>query len=341
MTLYQRLRQNLNLWFCSIKVLRPYRPQSTPGAVLLGVAADGRFPSNVVVSDKNCINVLSKPGGLESIARSVMYAAFTKTNIPVYNAGMLDDIDGFDDLEIEDIQLEQYLKVLLYLMAGHFPITLGSSDFISIANYQALSAHLYQQQYHQHNRWYACEYDVGNNKIGIINFAPNFELRLTPSPKLDSGFNAVNQYCLETFRIFNYLGLGICKRTNSPDTFEYAKQLGCDWLIDKHMSAQHYGLIAEVLACFIKQVDHIHLSIDLAVIYHQLLLTENDSRHASQIQGITIEVLRFALSIIARSGKLKILDIVTLSPDLGLNDKTTSYVSSIMCTVLQNLKVPR
>jgi formiminoglutamase len=340
MTFSQRLRQNLNLWFCSIKVLRPYKQQSTPGAILLGVAADGRFPSNIV-ADNSVVNLLSKPGGLESIARSVMHAAFTKTNIPVYNAGMLDDIDGFDDLDVDDIQLEQYLKVLVYLMAGHFPITIGSADSISIANYQALSAHLYQQQYHQHqhNRWYGSEYVAGNNKIGIINFDPNFELRLTPSPKLDSAFNAVNQYCLETFRIFNYLGLGICKRTNSVDTFDYAKQLGCDWLLDKHMSITHCELIEETLARFIEQVDHIHLSVDLAVICEQALQSKESHLHSSQTQGITLEVLIFALKIIARSGKLKMLDIVTLNPELDYSHKTAAYVSSIICPVLQHLKV--
>lgn len=337
MTFSQRLRQNLNLWFCSIKVLRPYKQQSTHGAVLLGVAADGRFPSNVV-ADNSVVTLLSKPGGLESIARSVMYAAFTKTNIPIYNAGMLDDIDGFDDLDVDDIQLEQYLKVLVYLMAGHFPITIGCADSISIANYQALSAHLYQQQYHQqHHKWYGSEYTAGNNKIGIINFDPNFELRLTPSPKLDSAFHAVNQYCLETFRIFNYLGLGICKRTNSVDTFDYAKQLGCDWLLDKHMSITHCELIEETLARFIEQVDHIHLSVDLAVICEQVL--QSKESHSSQTQGILLEILIFALTIIARSGKLKMLDIVTLNPELEYSHKTAAYVSSIICPVLQHLKV--
>lgn len=337
MTFTLRLKQNLNLWFCSIKVLRPYKQQSTAGAVLLGVAADGRFPSNVIV-DNSVVNLLSRPGGLESIARRVMYTTFTKTNIPVYNAGMLDDIDGFDDLDVEDIQLEQYLKVLVYLIAGHFPITIGSADSISIANYQALSAHLYQQQYHQHNKWYGSEYVSGNNKIGIINFDPNFELRLTPSPKLDSAFHAVNQYCLETFRIFNYLGLGICKRTNSLDTFEYAKQLGCDWLLDKHMSVNYRVLIQETLDRFIEQVDHIHLSVDLAVIYQQVLQSKNSHLDSSQAQGITLEILIFALTIIARSGKLKMLDIVTLNPELEYSHKTAAYVSSIICPVLQHLK---
>jgi formiminoglutamase len=317
--------------WCYLTVLHPYTEHSKPGAVLLGIAADFNFPAGVIPSS-NRGGVLSRPGGLESIARMVVSRTKSKRASHIYNAGMLDDMDDFEDLNFDDVQLVQYLKSLIYLKSGHFPVVLGGGHAISIASYQALSDHLYHSDYVKNQRWYAAELVCSNINIGIINFDSNFELRLTPSPKLDSVFHAVNSYCQSISRPFNYLGLGISKHTNPDDAFLYAEQLGCDWLLDKHMSKQHAGLIEETLLAFLDKVEHIHLSFDLSVFCYD----EEVDNHSGRVQGVNWSTVEFALGIIARSGKVRMLDIVALNPELEYSELTATYMADIIATVLQH-----
>ncbi len=331
----------LNLWrklcntvierWCFLTVLQPYTVQSKPGVVLLGIAADFNSLANVTMGQSSG-GALSRPGCLEHIARIVATRPKGKAKTRIYNAGMLDDMDDFEYLNFDDVQAAQYLKELIFFKCGHFPVVLGGSHAISIASYQALSNHLYRTEYVQNQKWYAIELANPNINIGIINFDPNFELRLTPSPKLDSVFHAVNNYCVSTSRPFNYLGLGICKRTNPKDAFAYAKQLDCDWLLDKHMTKQNIALVEETLTTFLAKVDHIHLSFDLSVFCN----TEHAGIHPSQSQGIDWSIVEPALAIIARSGKVRMLDIVALNPELEYSELTPTYMADIISTVLQH-----
>lgn len=329
--LWQRLRNTVIEQWCCLTVLHPYTGQSKPGVVILGIAADFNFPANVTLSQSRG-GALNRPGCLKNIALIVATRLRRKTKTRIYNAGMLDDMDDFEDLNFDDVQAAQYLKELIYFKLGHFPVILGGGHAISIASYQALSDHLYRSEYVKNQKWYAIELANPNINIGIINFDPNFELRLTPSPKLDSVFHAVNNYCVSTSRPFNYLGLGICKRTNPEDAFAYAEQLGCDWLLDKHMTKQNTALVEETLTRFLAKVDHIHLSFDLSV----FCSNEHAGFHPSQVQGVNWSIVEFALAIIARSGKVRMLDIVALNPELEYSELTLTYMADIVSTVLQH-----
>ncbi|MFC1502983.1 arginase family protein [Pseudomonadota bacterium] len=299
----------------------PYTEQSRVGAVLFGVASDlslGRYRGRLSDSD-----------GPENICGMLVKYHKCSPSLPLYEAGIIDDLDG---LEFNELQAVQYKKVSGFLAKGHFPVVIGGGHEISISSYQALSDHVNRPEYLVSQVDECSVYKEPLARVGIINFDANFELRPTLSPRVGSVFHSVASFCKQNHRPFHYLGLGICRRTNSQASFEYAEQLGCHWLLDKDMTMRKKKILQKKIDLFLSGVDYVHISFDLSVFSAAVASGVNLSR----IQGADWSIVEFALNQIVSSGKVRLLDVAELNPEFDSGHQTAKIAAKVVSTVLDN-----
>ncbi|EAS43010.1 arginase [Photobacterium profundum] len=319
--------KQLNQWFVRVipnsyhnsTSFRSYTEQSQVGAVLFGVASDlslGRFRGRLSDSD-----------GPESICRALKKEYKGSPSFPLYDAGIIDELDG---LEFNELQALQYQKIVGFFEKGHFPVVLGGGHEISISSYQALSDYVNQPKHIAHQVHDNNEEKGRQARVGVINFDAHFELRPTLSPKVGSVFHSIASYCTEHHRPFHYLGLGICNRTNSQSSFEYAEQLGCHWLLDKEMTMRNKKIVQNKIDRFLSEVDYIHISFDLSV----FSATVASGVNLSRVQGVEWSIIEYALKRIISSGKVKILDVVELNPEFDYEDQTARIAAKVVSTVI-------
>lgn len=308
-----------------IAMIEPYSEQRKAGAVVLGLASD----LSLNFFDAHC----GAKEGPNSIRR--MLAALPGVAaLPLYDAGVIDEQqipehaeDGF-----EAMRAIQYQKLRDMLQLGHLPIMLGGGHEVAIASYQALSDTVNQAANDMHGNGIAEIPHACEPRVGIINIDANFQLRRTLAVRSGSAFHTVASGCQAQHRDFNYLGLGVCDHTNTQATFAYAKELGAQWLLDSQMKMKNRKHIQATVNAFLDKVDHVHLSIDLAVFSSAIAEGVNMSR----IYGVNLEIVELVLKQIMASGKVRVMDMAGLNTEFDYQNHTAKLAAKLIQYALKS-----
>ncbi|MGF1686173.1 arginase family protein [Photobacterium japonica] len=306
-------------------MIEPYSEQRKTGAVLLGLASD--------LSQQYFDAHAGTKEGPDSIRRALAASPVT-TALPLYDAGVIDEqqVAVFPETSFEAMQAYQYQRLREMLKLGHLPVMLGGGHEVAIGSYLALSDTVYQAA----NDWegegpahipHACQ-----PKVGIINIDANFQLRRTLAVRNGSAFHTVASYCQAERRDFHYLGLGICDHTNSQSAFAYAKELGAEWLLDSQMKMKNRKQIQATISRYIDSVDHIHLSLDLAVFSSAIAEGVNMSR----VYGVNLAVIEMVLKHIMASGKVRVLDVAGLNTEFDYQNHTAKLAAKLIQHTLKH-----
>lgn len=295
-----------------IAMIEPYAEQRKRGAVLLGLASD--------LSVKNSSGQTGAIEGAYSIRRMLACLPLS-SNLPLYDAGVIEEAESFADM-----LSTQYQKLRAVLQLGHLPIMLGGGHEVAIGSYYALSDTVNQAVNDWDGKEVAQLPNVEGNRIGIINFDASFELRRSLSIKSGAAFHSIATYCKEHNRDFQYLGLGICDHVNSQATFAYACELKAQWLLDSQMRMKNRRHIQATIDEFLAKVDHVHLSLDLAVFSSAVAEGVNMSR----VFGVSVPVVEMALKQILSSGKVRIMDIAELNTEYDYQGQTARLAAKLI-----------
>ncbi|GHA60787.1 arginase family protein [Photobacterium aphoticum] len=307
-------------------MIEPYSEQRKAGAVLLGLASD--------LSQHYFDAHAGTKEGPDSIRRALA-ALPTTTALPLYDAGVIDEqqVAVFPETGFEAMRAYQYQKLRDMLQLGHLPVMLGGGHEVAIGSYLALSDTVYHAANDMQSDGPAQIPHACQPKVGIINIDANFQLRRTLAVRNGSAFHSVASFCQETRREFRYLGLGICDHTNSQSAFAYAKELGAEWLLDSQMKMKNRKQILATVNRYIDSVDHIHLSLDLAVFSSAIAEGVNMSR----IYGVNLSVVEMVLKHIMASGKVRIFDVAGLNTEFDYQNHTAKLAAKLIQHALKNV----
>ncbi|MCW8331160.1 arginase family protein [Photobacterium sp. SDRW27] len=295
-------------------VIEPYANQRKRGAVLLGLACD--------LNVKNSGGLTGAKEGPHSILDMLASMPFS-SNLPLYDAGIVEEVVGES---FTTMLSTQYQKLRAILQLGHFPIMLGGGHEVAIGSYKALSDTVHQATNDRTKEGLAQLPNASADRVGIINFDASFELKRSLSVKPGSAFHSIATFCQEYNREFRYLGLGICDHINSQATFAYACELKAKWLLDSQMKIKNRKHIQETIEEFLAGVDHVHLSLDLAVFPSAVAEGVNMSR----IFGVSVPVVEMVLKQILSSGKVRIMDIAELNTEYDYQKQTARLAAKLI-----------
>ncbi|WP_053062353.1 arginase family protein [Photobacterium aquae] len=304
-------------------MIEPYAEQRKSGAVLVGVATDLSLNAyDVQIGAKE---------GPDSIRR--MLAKYPLTlNVPLYDAGVIDE-QSMEWSSFDVLQSMQYQKVREILQAGHFPVVLGGGHEVAIASYRALSDTVNRVNDAAQPEVIAPLPNPCASRVGIVNIDANFQLRRSLAVRSGSAFHSVASFCQSQQREFRYLGLGICDHTNSQSSFAYASELGAKWLLDSEMKMKYRRKIQATVDAFVEQVDHIHLSLDLAVFSSAVAEGVNMSR----VYGVSLPVIEMVLKQLMASGKVRIMDVAGLYTEYDYQGQTARLAAKLIQHSLKNI----
>lgn len=202
---------------------------------------------------------------------------------------------------LEEAQ-EQLGKVSGKLMKkGYLPIVLGGGHEVAWASFQGYLHSQYKGE-----------------SLGVINFDAHFDLRKAGKASSGTPFLQIANWCHENHEPFHYLCLGIQKYGNTKALFDTADALGVEYVFANDISGRNLDSIEEKLSSFFQKVDHLYLSIDLdgfdAAFAPGVSAPSAGGMIPNDVMGL--------LQIIAKSGKLRMMDVAELNPSFDQDMRT-------------------
>lgn len=231
-------------------------------------------------------------------------------NLP-YNPHQQKELIDFGNILLEDHNLEkarsEQIEFITQLLTNnYFPIILGGGHETALGNYLALSRQ--------------------EKRIGILNIDAHFDLRI-PVEQSTSGtpFFEMAQFCQENNREFQYSVVGIQPNGNTEALFQRAKELNVQTILAEQIHAD----LPNTLHCienYISEFDALYLSIDLDVLDGAFA----PGVSAPSVDGLTSHEMKTILKMIHQSGKVKLVDIVELNPELDQDNRTAKLAANLI-----------
>lgn len=274
---------------------------------LIGFASDAGVARNL-----GRIGAHKGPRALRSALASLSYP------------GEVGEILDAGDITVEGDELEAGQSALgaaitAQLDAGRFVTVLGGGHETAFGSYLGLrDSPLFQ----------------GSPRIGILNLDAHFDLRRSARPSSGTPFLQIAEAEAAAGRPFHYAVVGISEPSNTRVLFDTAERLGVRHLSDEQ--SQDRDDVVAFVEDFLADVDLAYLTIDLDVL--PAAVAPGVSAPAGY--GVPFDVIRAAAIAVARSGKLALLDVVELNPELDIDSRTARSAARLIHDVVTR-RTPR
>lgn len=281
--------------------IQPLAEGGTPGCALLGFACDAGVARN-----QGRVGAADGPAALR---RALAPLAWHRQG-PAYDAGDV-RCEG-DAMEVAQQALADRLAPLLG--EGHLPIVLGGGHEVAYASWSGLAQHL-----------------TANGetapRVGIVNLDAHFDLR-DPRHVRSSGtpFAQIAEDCAQRGWPFHYACLGVSRAANTRALFNRADELGVMVREDRDITAPRLTDIEQDLADFLRDCDHLYLTIDLDV----LPAAEAPGVSAPATRGVALALIEPLIESIRDSGKLRLADLAELNPCRDIDGRTARAAARLV-----------
>lgn len=165
----------------------------------------------------------------------------------------------------------------------------------------------------------------GNDEqpLGIINLDAHFDLRAADQPTSGTPFLQIARL---VGRGFQYSVAGISKPNNTAALFATAQQLGVRVVLDEDLADMPVKEAAALARQMASGNDALHLSIDLDV----LAASVAPGVSAPAALGVSLEHIRAMAIAIAKTGKLRLVDVVELNPAFDIDERTAKVAARLI-----------
>ena len=160
---------------------------------------------------------------------------------------------------------------------------------------------------------------VMNNRkeVGIIHIGNQFEIKAALEPELGSAYH----FALSRFNDLRLCCVGIDRARQNEKIFEYAEDLGCNWLtLSECQFAQRFHL-REQLDSYLADCGHVILNIDL--------MSLSCPSQLSSERSLDVQMVNRVINQVLSSGKIALVQLV------GWKDKHIFAKSTL--SILQEL----
>ncbi|QTH59231.1 formimidoylglutamase [Corynebacterium hindlerae] len=278
--------------------IQPATADATPGVVLLGFASDEGVRRN-----QGRVGAATAP----NIIRGALGSLAVHHSTPLYDAGTC-TLTGHDLTGAHD---ELTGAVGKLIKAGHTVIVLGGGHETAYGSHRGLR-------------------DNASGSVGIVNLDAHFDLRSVPEPTSGTPFR---QLANET-EDFRYSVFGISRPNNTRALFTAADKLNVHYTLDTELAAMSPAECAELVAQAAESVDTLHLSIDLDV----LPAAVAPGVSAPAAYGVSFDRIHAMAVAAARSGKLRLVDVVELNPNYDIDGRTAKAAARLIDDIVSALE---
>ncbi|MFC9790994.1 formimidoylglutamase [Rhodococcus sp. NPDC127528] len=161
-------------------------------------------------------------------------------------------------------------------------------------------------------------------RLGVLNLDAHFDLRSDARPSSGTPFRQMADRETALGRTLDYAVLGISQPSNTAALFATAAELGVRHLLDDDCA--NPAVVESFLDEFLDGVDVVYLTIDLDV----LPAAVAPGVSAPAAFGVPLEVIQRVCDLVARSGKLALLDVAELNPGLDIDNRTARTAARLI-----------
>lgn len=162
--------------------------------------------------------------------------------------------------------------------------------------------------------------DNDNGEVGLISIGHQFKIRQTLEPQLGSVFH----FALTRYSNAHLLCLGIDDTRQADQTWEYAEDLGCNWMTAEECSFRNRNQLKAQLSHYIDYNESLVIDIDLESLVPEMGFME----HNALDNQMVLRVLRQCLM----SGKVKYIQLVGAKDKL-IYSKQTKEILDQLCAL--------
>lgn len=167
---------------------------------------------------------------------------------------------------------------------------------------------------------------------GVLNLDAHFDLRQDETPSSGTPFNQMALDQEAAGKDFCYGAIGISESSNTRVLFERADELGVDYLLDLDCSTNR---VVEFVENFAAGIEMLYLTVDLDV----LTAAVAPGVSAPAALGVGPRPIVAAMRAAAQTGKLRLLDVVELNPDLDVDGRTARIGARLVAEAI-NVAIP-
>lgn len=273
-------------------VIRPADHRTRDSVVLLGYATD----EGVLRNDGR----QGAAAGPEAL-RSALGGLAVHDDIARADAGTVATVG--DDLE--QSQEEVSRRVAELIDAGNLVILLGGGHETAFASHRGLYLGL------------------GKEAAAIVNLDAHFDLREAPVPTSGTPFKQIADLVGEDFR---YTVFGISGPNNTRALFDTAEALDVHVVTDVALMSLTPAEAGQAAARACENAHAVHLSIDLDV----LPASVAPGVSAPAGLGVSLEHIYAMALAVARTGKLRLVDVVELNPTYDADSRTAKTAARLI-----------
>ncbi len=155
------------------------------------------------------------------------------------------------------------------------------------------------------------------DEVGIVSIGHQMYLNQTLEPRLGSAFH----FTLSRYQNVRLFFAGVNEQEIKQETWEYAEDLGCDWVTSREFTFRHRNSVKHQVSNYLDHCDHVVISIDLGS-----LITKNnlDGDLSLDIQMV-LRVIRLSLV----SGKVKVIQLVGDRDPLIYSRQTKAIIAEL------------
>lgn len=283
------------------QLVQKFEPSAPPAVVLLGFCCDQGVQRN---------------GGREgaALAPVAIRKALGAMAWHAKNTTLLDWGDIVPDgATLEQLQTELEEATRSLIAAGHLPIVLGGGHEVAYGTGAGV-------------------FNAASKRatVGMLNIDSHLDLREAVQRNSGTSFANLLSRCVVERRRANYLCIGAALCANTPALFARAKSYGAEWLLDEDVYRNPRGA-SGIVDDFLSASDNVYLSIDMDV----FPACEAPGVSAPASLGTPAQNIIPLLQVVARSERLRAVDIAELNPHFDIDGRTARLAARLIHAIIQ------
>lgn len=217
------------------------------------------------------------------------------------------------DLEAAATRMGAAVSRALGAPGNRLTVVLGGGHETAWPSYLGLTEHL-------------DEVGAARPTWGVLNLDAHYDLREASVPTSGTPFLQMAEAERTAGRDLHYAVIGISEASNTTVLADKARDLGVQVLTDLECAAQGAEGITAFIERFTRPLDLLYLTIDLDVL---------PAHHAPGVSapaafGVDYALIIAAVRAAAASGKLRLLDVVELCPELDIDQRTAKAAARLV-----------
>ena len=158
---------------------------------------------------------------------------------------------------------------------------------------------------------------ANEESVGFVHIGNSFEMKQTLDPQLGSAYHFV----LSRYSNTQLFCIGVDPEHESSQRFEYAEDMGCNWLTAEESGFGYRSQLKSQLSDYIDRSEHVVLTVDLASLV--------PSNGVNGPKTLDLQTVVSVLVQTVASGKLKLIQLVGGSDKLIYSRQTKALIDEL------------